>query len=131
MSDAGIHSSVLIIAGDVDRSSLIFSVVLIKEYKFTMSATTSHTKVTWGSTFTEYQPAGVWSSHIEGARKEYNLSTFSKSEFSNFVLTSLKLRRTLSTLDAFSKRTNAKPRDRPVLGSVFRLHSSTVPYFAK
>jgi len=43
----------------------------------------------------------------------------------------VKLHRTLSTLDAFSNRTNAKPRDRPVFGSVFRLHSSTVPYLEK
>jgi len=38
---------------------------------------------------------------------------------------------TLSTLDEFSNNTKAKPRDLPVVGSVFRLHSNTVPYLAK
>jgi len=38
---------------------------------------------------------------------------------------------TLSTLAALSNNTKAKPRDLPVAGSVFRLHSSTVPNLEK
>jgi len=47
------------------------------------------------------------------------------------VLSKRKTHHTLSTLDTLSNRTNANPRDLPVVGSIFRLHSITFPYLEK